>query len=84
MSCAGSCRGGDGSDVVQPRGLIDDEWALGSSCFPAPGGGRRPEEHLRREVVGAVYVVRTGCAWRQLPAGSLPGGLCAGTSCGGG
>ncbi len=55
-----------------------------SSCFPAPGSGRRPGEHWRREVVGVVYVVRTGCAWRRLPAGSLPGGRCVGTSCGGG
>lgn len=31
-----------------------------------PGG--RPEKHSRREVVNAIlYLVRTGCSWRQLP-----------------
>ncbi|WP_353962923.1 transposase [Streptomyces sp. NBC_01571] len=32
-----------------------------------PKGGRR-EKHARRRIVDAIfYVVRTGCAWRQLP-----------------
>lgn len=32
-----------------------------------PKGGRR-EKHPRRRIVDAIfYVVRTGCAWRQLP-----------------
>jgi transposase len=35
--------------------------------------GGRPEEHPRRALVDAIpYVVRTGCAWRQLPADSPP------------
>jgi transposase len=33
----------------------------------------RPEKHPRRAVVDAIlYVVRTGCAWRQLPADFPP------------
>ncbi|MGW0633316.1 transposase [Streptomyces sp. NPDC002758] len=32
-----------------------------------PKGGRR-DKHPRRRIVDAIfYVVRTGCAWRQLP-----------------
>jgi transposase len=35
--------------------------------------GSRPEKHPRRAVVDAIlYVVRTGCAWRQLPADFPP------------
>lgn len=34
---------------------------------------RAPGKHPRRDVVDAVlYVVRTGCAWRQLPADHPP------------
>ncbi|WP_433467823.1 transposase [Spirillospora sp. CA-128828] len=41
--------------------------------LPAASTGGRPEKHLRREIVDAVlYVVRTGCAWRQLPADFPP------------
>ncbi|MBF6047954.1 IS5 family transposase [Streptomyces sp. NRRL B-1677] len=37
-----------------------------------PKGGRR-EKHLRRRIVDAIfYVVRTGCAWRQLPKDFAP------------
>jgi transposase len=52
-----------------PSDLTDEEWALVEPLLPAPGWGGRPEKHPRREVVDAIlYVVRTGCAWRQLPA----------------
>jgi transposase len=35
--------------------------------------GGRPEKHPRRAVVDAIlYVVRTGCSWRQLPADFPP------------
>ena len=37
--------------------------------LPPVNTGGRPEKHPRRAVVDAIlYVVRTGCAWRQLPA----------------
>lgn len=37
-----------------------------------PKGGRR-EKHPRRRIVDAIfYVVRTGCAWRQLPKDFAP------------
>lgn len=56
-----------------PSDLTDDEWALVEPLLPPAGSGGRPEKHSRREIVDAVlYVVRTGCAWRQLPADFPP------------
>ena len=40
---------------------------------PEPKGEGRPEKHLRRGVVNAIlYLVRTGCPWRYLPADLPP------------
>ena len=56
-----------------PSDLTDEEWELVEPLLPAPGEGGRPEKHPRRAVVDAIlYVVRTGCAWRQLPADFPP------------
>ncbi|MFV2180021.1 IS5 family transposase [Actinomadura sp. LOL_011] len=56
-----------------PSDLTDDEWALVEPLLPPADGGGRPEKHARRDIVDAVlYVVRTGCAWRQLPADFPP------------
>jgi transposase len=59
-----------------PSDLSDAEWAVIEPLLPAatplPEGGR-PEKHDRRDVVDAIlYVVRTGCAWRALPADFPP------------
>lgn len=51
-----------------PSDLTDAQWALVEPLLPAPNTGGRPEKHPRRDIVDAIlYVVRTGCAWRQLP-----------------
>jgi transposase len=51
-----------------PSDLTDDQWALIEPMVPAVRRGGRPAEHSRRRIVEAIlYVVRTGCAWRQLP-----------------
>ena len=56
-----------------PSDLSDAEWALVEPLLPPPGEGGRPEKHPRRAVVDAIlYVVRTGCAWRALPADFPP------------
>jgi transposase len=56
-----------------PSDLTDDECALVEPLLPPAGSGGRPEKHPRRDIVDAVlYVVRTGCAWRQLPADFPP------------
>lgn len=56
-----------------PSDLTDGEWALVEPLLPPAGSGGRPEKHPRRDIVDAVlYVVRTGCSWRQLPADFPP------------
>lgn len=56
-----------------PSDLTDEQWALVEPLLPPAGAGGRPEKHERRAIVDAVlYVVRTGCSWRQLPADYPP------------
>jgi transposase len=56
-----------------PSDTSDEQWALVEPLLPAVKTGGRPEKHPRRAVVDAIlYVVRTGCAWRQLPADFPP------------
>jgi transposase len=51
----------------------DEQWALIEPLLPEVKTGGRPEKHPRRALVDAIlYVVRTGCAWRQLPADFPP------------
>jgi len=59
-----------------PSDLTDEQWALVAPLLPlarvGPKGGRR-EKHPRRRIVDAIfYVVRTDCAWRQLPKDFAP------------
>ncbi|WP_046776692.1 IS5 family transposase [Streptomyces yangpuensis] len=60
-----------GSGGGYPSDLTDDQWALVEPLLPparvGPKGWRRGK-HLRRRIADAIfYLVRTGCAWRQLP-----------------
>ena len=56
-----------------PSDTNDEQWALIEPLLPPVKTGGRPEKHSRRAVVDAIlYVVRTGCAWRQLPADFPP------------
>lgn len=56
-----------------PSDLTDGQWALVEPLLPSPKTGGRPESHPRRSIVdGILYVVRTGCAWRYLPADFPP------------
>ena len=55
-----------------PSDLTDDEWALLGPLLERErrDGRGRPRTVERREVVNAIlYVLRTGCQWRYLPAG---------------
>src|SRR5918998_2849577 len=55
-----------------PSDTNDAQWALIEPLLPEAKTGGRPEKHRRRALVDAIlYVVRTGCAWRQLP-GDFP------------
>jgi transposase len=56
-----------------PSDTSDEQWAVIEPLLSAVKTGGRPEKHSRRAIVdGVLYVVRTGCAWRQLPAGFPP------------
>jgi transposase len=56
-----------------PSDLTDKQWALVEPMLPLPKWMGRPEKHQRRVIVDAIlYVVRTGCAWRYLPADFPP------------
>ncbi len=51
-----------------PSDVTEGQWRLIKPSIPPPKPGGRPREVDMREVVNAmVYLVRTGCAWRQLP-----------------
>ena len=56
-----------------PSDTSDEQWAIIEPLLPPVRTGGRPEKHPRRAIVDAIlYVVRTGCAWRQLPADFPP------------
>jgi transposase len=56
-----------------PSDSSEEQWALIEPLLPAVNKGGRPEKHPRRAIVDAIlYVVGTGCAWRQLPADFPP------------
>jgi transposase len=56
-----------------PPDLTDAQWALIEPLLPAVRRGGRPKKHPRRAIVDAIlYVVRTGCSWRQLPVDFPP------------
>lgn len=56
-----------------PSDLTDAQWALIEPLLPEPSVEGRREKHPRREIVNAIlYVVRSGCPWRYLPADLPP------------
>ncbi len=51
-----------------PSDVTDEEWALVEPEMPPQRRGRRYPAADRREVLNAIlYVLSTGCQWRQLP-----------------
>ena len=62
---------------MYPSDLSDAQWRKLEPLLREPRGdkhaGGRPRKHALRRVVEAVlYVVKTGCQWRQLPADFPP------------
>jgi transposase len=48
--------------------LTDAEWAKIQHLIPAPLPGGRPAKYERREILNAIiYLLRSGCSWRDLP-----------------
>lgn len=51
-----------------PSDLADEEWALIEPHLPPPRSQRRHKVPDRREIMNAIlYILTTGCQWRQLP-----------------
>ena len=49
--------------------LDNTEWALVEDLFDPPGREGAPARYPGRQVVDAIlYLARTGCQWRYLPA----------------
>jgi transposase len=62
---------------MYPSDLTDAPWAKLKPLLKVPRGerhaGGRPRKYpLRRVVDALLYVVKTGCQWRQLPADFPP------------
>ena len=57
-----------------PSDLTDAQWDLLAPFIPQPSPEATRETVSRREIVNAVlYLLRTGCSWRQMPH-DLPNG----------
>ena len=53
-----------------PSDLTDAQWALVAPHIPSAKSGGRPCTTDVRAVLDAIiYLLRTGCQWRQLPSG---------------
>ena len=51
-----------------PSDLTDEEWALVAPHLPRPRQKSRKPSPAQRDVLNAIlYVLTTGCQWRQLP-----------------
>ena len=61
--------------IAYPTDLTDAQWRIIEKRIPAVKPGGRPRSVDVREVVnGILYLVRTGCSWRQLPHDFPPWG----------
>jgi putative transposase len=61
--------------IAYPSDLTDAQWRLIEKRIPpAKPGGRHRSVDLREVVNGILYLVRTGCSWRQLPHDFPPWG----------
>lgn len=57
-----------------PSDLTDTQWEMLAPLIPEPSPNATQETIPRRELVnGVLYVLRTGCSWRQMPH-DLPNG----------
>lgn len=58
-----------------PSDLTEAPWRLMAPPIPASWpGGRRRVVNLREVMNGILYLVRSGCSWRQLPHDFPPWG----------
>lgn len=58
-----------------PSDLTDEQWSIMARLIPdAEPGGRHRSVHMREVINGILYLLRTGCSWRQLPHDFPPWG----------
>lgn len=51
-----------------PSDVTDAQWKILEPFIPEPGAWSPCEPIPRREIVnGILYLLRTGCSWRQMP-----------------
>jgi transposase len=51
-----------------PSDLTDEEWeVLRPLIPPAKHGGRRRSVDIRQVINGLLFILTTGCQWRQIP-----------------
>lgn len=61
--------------IAYPSDLTDAQWKLIAKRIPpAKPGGRERSVDIREVMNGILYLVRTGCSWRQLPHDFPPWG----------
>jgi transposase len=59
--------------MSRERVLTDEQWARIEPLMPSPDGQKsRPFRDHRQVVEGIIYRLRTGIAWRDLPASFGP------------
>lgn len=57
-----------------PSDVTDAQWDILAPLIPEPGSWSPRKPIARREIVnGILYLLRTGCSWRQMPH-DLPNG----------
>lgn len=47
--------------------LTDEQWQLIADLFPPPKSTGRPPRDRREMMDGILWILRTGCPWRDLP-----------------
>lgn len=56
-------------EQVYPTDLTDEQWAIVEPLLPKRAGPGHPQEVSLRLILNAIlYLLRTGCQWRMLPA----------------
>ncbi|MCG3138714.1 MAG: hypothetical protein HJJLKODD_02582 [Phycisphaerae bacterium] len=58
-----------------PSDLTNEQWVIIERLIPpAEPGGRHRSVNMREVLNGIIYLLRTGCSWRQLPHDFPPWG----------
>lgn len=55
-----------------PSDLSDKEWEILEPLIPKQSTGRRRKYNHREMINAILYLTRTGCSWRYLPADLPP------------